>query len=131
MPYHNIEIFIEKLLKKSLLGMVKWEPTADENVFKVTFSKYIVTISKHTERDIEENKFSYDEEDSSYYVLSLYNIKEILIDRISDTDLVDQIEDAHSYFKGIYDSARRISMGIDEVIEELIDELGEDGKKVP
>ena len=126
MSYQKIEIFIEKLLRKSLLGFIEWEPTEDQSVFKVSFPDYSITISQHINTHEAEKLWTKEEEEFIYYVLSIYNNKDILIDKVNDKDLSEQYDDASKFFKNLYETVRRISMGADKALDELIKELGED-----
>ena len=126
MSYQKIEIFIEKLLRKSLLSTIEWEPTKDQHIFKVVFPDYSITISQQVNTNEAEKLWTHEENEFIYYVLSIYNNKEILIDKVKDIDLAEQYEDAPKFFKNLYETARRISMGADKALDELIKELGDD-----
>ena len=71
MSYQKIEIFIEKLLRKSLLGFINWEPTEDLQVFKVVFPAYSVTISQHLNAHEAEKLWTKEEDEFIFYVLSI------------------------------------------------------------
>ena len=103
---------LDLLLSATRTNAVQWQPTADEDAFRLTSATANIRISKFEEMD--ENSI----EPISCWTIDLINDKGRLIEEVSPRAL-DQIQK----FKDLHELARRSAYKTDDVLGTLIGEL--------
>ncbi len=112
----KIENLLERLLERSRAGSVKWERTAEEGSFRAAFPKYSVSIE------------SYEAEGSkATYQFELFNESGDLIESATDYFLDKPYYDHRNrdLLEELFVLARRKALGVDEAIDDILQELGE------
>jgi hypothetical protein len=117
MAQSKIVRLVISLAEKTDRNELQWEPTAEEEVFQVSFPHYSVQIR------LVEN-FASATPDGVLIVIR--NKEGLVIDQVSDVDLQKEWSEAYSVMSGIYGKARRKALGVDKALDELLKELGED-----
>lgn len=114
MPDKRI-LLLQQLRRRTLEGTLNWEETADDGAYQATFSNYGVRIRTMWNR----------EHDSPDYQLELYNSNGHLIEEISSDALheVDPKAGAYQIMAQMFETARRIAMGVEQALDEILQEL--------
>ncbi len=108
---------LKRLYFRTVNGEVEWESTADPTAFVVSFPRYAVQVSEHTDPYREASAWS----------LRIYNDDNELMDSISNAQLErEQIEDGTRMLAELYSGARRKAMGVEQAIDSILEELGEE-----
>lgn len=96
-------------------GSLPWKETELEGVFQVSFSSSSVRISTRRSRI----------SNGVEYVFSIINWEGNVVDEVGDEDPDEPNErrDLFEVFKQCYDGARRRALGVDDAIDEILDEL--------
>lgn len=107
---------IQKLHKLSRKGLIRWEEGLHDGTFQVNFASYTVSIS---DRGVD---------DSSFFVISVFDSHGKLIDAVSDEELDRELDSKQhgSFYKimgEIYENARRIALGADDAISSILTSL--------
>jgi hypothetical protein len=94
---------------------VKWEETADEGVYQAAFPNYTIRLSSRWNGEME----------GLDYFMRLYNENGTLIEEISDEDFhaIDKDAGTYKFLAETYESARRIAMGVEQALDDLLREL--------
>ncbi|MCU1051146.1 hypothetical protein [Stenotrophomonas maltophilia] len=97
-------------------GLIQWKETELEDVFQVSFSSNSVRIWSRPSRS---------HPTSFEYVMSIINWSGNVVDEVGDEDPedLDEKQDLYGILKGCHDSARRAALGVDEAIDEIMNEL--------
>lgn len=111
---------INELVSKTISGGISWDSTISDNVFKVDFRRSGLKIV----------------EDGADYSLSVINSAGIVVDSFTDNELDGRSINLGSLGEGtsteyyikmrdLYFQARRIALGSDEVLDDILKELDE------
>ena len=109
----------KKLCELTDIGKISWEETASKNVFQTPFSNYTLHIA------LRSNKDAADLED---IVITIFNDEGISIESFTDEDIghLDDFfngENTYRSMNRLYDRARRISLGSEQALNEILSEL--------
>lgn len=99
--------FVTLLYEKTLNGELNWEPTETEDVYQCAFPNYSVRISER----------------GADYVVTIYNEQGTVIEEMTDVTLKDEIDNSFEKMRQIYDTARRVAMGVDKALDDLLSYL--------
>jgi hypothetical protein len=112
--YEKLEKLINILHGRTMSGTVHWEETSDPGRFQTAFPGSTITIFTRQSREF------MDELD---YALQIINDNGNLIEQVADTDFDDK---AHGFLimKEMYEAARRIALGTEQTIDDLLSSLG-------
>lgn len=116
MSYTKMVNLVTKLANKTAIGRIQWEPTNAKDTFQIAFPDYTVMISQ---------VFNDDTQEIDYFI-SIYNFTGSLIESVSDVELKDDFENAYKTMEELYESARRIAMGVDSALDSLLQSLDAD-----
>ena len=105
---------IRRLSEKTQGGQLDWEATAQEDTFSVSFANYSVHIS-------------YDErEDNQYFMITIVDSAGNTIDQVDDSNFSSSDfsgENPEEFLRSIYSQARKIAMGVDEALDDILEEI--------
>jgi hypothetical protein len=104
--------FTHRIFEKTKNGELRWEATANSNVFAVAFPKYSVSLERVPETD----------DTRGFIVLRISN------DRGQTVEEFSSWQASRSGFEDmaeLFDRARRIAMGLNEALDELLRDLDE------
>lgn len=104
---------VRKIHDKTLLGELKWEKTLIETEYQVSFTTSSISISLEGSLD----------DSSALLVLNIINDEGILIKRMTDEDLIDQMHNSFIFMKEIYINAKSKALNIENTIDELLKDL--------
>jgi len=116
MPYPKMYRLIDALLSGAYIKPIKWEITAEEDVFQASFSDVVLQLRK-----------SEGGHSRPLYVISIYKDGN-LVEEVNDEDLDAQSPKINSYYsdlKVFYEDVRRKVMGVDNVIDTILAEIEE------
>ena len=103
---------VDKLAKITEQGQAPWKSTSDKSTFAVTFGRLSLLISgMNTELG----------DDIASYRLSVLDEKGDEIDYAVHGRLVSGL--SFPVLASLYDSAKRVALGVDERLEELMNEM--------
>lgn len=116
MSYPKIINLVQKLHEATRDGSVLWRETEADDVFQVSFSQYSARIAKRLSRM---------DRTSDEYVLSIHNDEGDLVEEIGDEDGEDARQKGMLFnaLKETHETARRQSMGVDQALDSILDEL--------
>ncbi len=104
--------FAERVYEKTAKGELRWETTSDANAFAVSFPKYSVTIERVPET----------EDTNESFMLRISNDRGQTIEEFTSW----QAQRAgFDHLRELFDRARRIAMGLDEALDDLLEQLDE------
>lgn len=120
MAYEKLGILAVKLRDRTVAGDVNWEETAKTGVYQATFSDNTIQISLSLSEVP-------DEVDVTVVVLNDVGNE---IESFTDSDIGPLIEDETAYkvMRETYDTARRMALGTEQVINSIIEALDESDK---
>ena len=101
-----------ELIQKTNNGSLRWEATAAEGVYQVSFPRFTVQISER----------------GNDFVLTILNSEGTLLEEAADPEFQGKIENPFSRMQQLYVNARRQALGVDAALDELLNELS---KKTP
>lgn len=105
---------IRGLSKQTLAGKVGWEATEREGVFQVSYPNYSIRISiKEMDRG-----------DDVW--LTIINDVGDVVESVSDMTIKGSLPNAYSIMSNIYSEARRVAMGVNAAIDEILNDMGLD-----
>ena len=110
----QIEKLVVKLTKLTEDGRVAWEPTADENTFLASVSKFVVTIGK----------FPSYEDVRDDYVFRIRSDEGRVIDEAEATGNPEWTR-----LGELYEMARRNALHVDEALSDILSSLEEMGER--
>ena len=115
MSYPKLIALANKLADATMYSVVTWKETETEGVFQISFSDNSVRIGERPSRN------SYGQEE---YVLSILNSEGDLVEELGDEDVAED-ERARMFraLKDMYETARRQAKGVDQVLDEILQEL--------
>jgi len=107
---------LRRIYEKTVQGELRWEPTANGSAFVVAFARFSLSLQR-----------LYDQAEDSYYVLlRISNDKGQTIEELYQASAV---RIGFRNMDELYERARRIAMGLDEALDELLTELGESAQR--
>ncbi|MCE1016644.1 hypothetical protein LU640_05030 [Pseudomonas monteilii] len=110
----KIARLLELLIERTESGELEWEPTVKSDVFQANFPRYSVRIlTTEAEIDID-------------IVLQIINEEGLVVESVRDPQLNGFVESAFLKMRALHESARRIAMGVDKALDEIIDFLEPD-----
>ena len=107
--YERIAKLVDRLHEKTEARAIAWEKSPSGN-FQASFPRYTVELSQGRDMNV--------------YV-TIYNDEGDILERVSDKNLIDNqgtLEEG-LVLNALYDIARRIALGSDEAIDNLISAL--------
>lgn len=120
MDIERIALFVNKLSERSKAGAIPWV-SETSNSFAANLGKYKVSISEHYDENVDPE---YSDPD---YSIGIYKSNAgNWIDCVNDDEMKDVLPGAFKIMRSIYRDARRTSRGFGAVIEDLIQELGDE-----
>ena len=105
---------VRGLFKQTLAGKVGWETTDREGVFQVSYPNYSIRIS------IKETAGGDD------IWLTIINDVGDVVESVSDVTIKGSLSNAFSIMSNIYSEARRVAMGVNAAIDEILNDMGLD-----
>jgi hypothetical protein len=114
MPNNRFRILLEKVLARTKDGALPWEETPNENAFQVMFERGALVVSQ---------KGRYDEAEGR----TVHTITVTVFNRdgrIVEENTVHESDADYRLTRQLYQEARSRARESDDVIEELISELG-------
>lgn len=120
MEHYEKEIeLLKRLYARTEQGAVNWYKTDQEEVYLAQFPEYDIQI---LQRWLDENEDTYD----TY--LSILDKNGVLLESFSDT-MISQSEsigsDAFLFMRDLFSMARRIALGVEQALDNLIEYLAE------
>jgi hypothetical protein len=99
--------FIDRLIEATVPGgRIKWEPTATQNQYVSTFKgKWILYVDEY---EVKEGR-------GNYYTLKMTDL--------NDREMLNFTNGDYSGVKGLYESARRAALRVDEAISDIMGEI--------
>ena len=111
-----------KLQDKTKKGIANWEETTKKESYQLSLPKYSLNISLG---------FSRKNPESIEYFLKIYDDTGRLIEQVGDEDFHVEGFEAYSVMKDIHETARRIAMGTEKAIDNILSELAEVDDDIP
>lgn len=108
---------IRGLRKQTLAGKVAWEATDREGVFQVSYPNYSIRIS------VKEAAGGDD------IWLTIINDIGDVVESVSDVTIKNSMPSAFSVMSNIYSEARRVAMGVNAAIDEILYDMGIDDEE--
>jgi hypothetical protein len=112
---------VQRLLKKTDANSVSWETTPNKNTFQTAFPRFTVRISEKCP----------EVGDPDYYI-AIYDERGRVIEQASDVDLRRSLfphqegtGDVFKTMRELYGKARRIALGVDTALDDLLGSLDE------
>lgn len=105
------------LNKQTFAGKVAWESTDLVGVFQVSYPNYSIRISSR-ERGGAEDVF-----------ITIINSVGDVVESFSDVTLSSDFSSAYRLMSNTYFEARRIAMGVNAALDEILVELGLDSEE--
>lgn len=126
----KIVTLAKRIQKRTKEGALRWEATAHEDTFQVAFPESVVQIFSRP-----------DSRGREIYILRVLNAEGLVLEDIAEHTLQDALNqsgsapadfleglspeiDAHRIMEDIYTGARRIALGTERTLEDLIKRLG-------
>lgn len=120
MEIERVALLVNRLSEKSKAGTLPWE-SETSNSFIVNLGKYQVSISEHYDDNVDPE---YGDPD---YAISIYRGgNKAWIDSFNDYEMKDVLPNSFKIMQKIYRDARRTASGISAVVEDLLQQLGND-----
>lgn len=116
MNISKIASFVQGLARETTAGKLEWYEF-DGNVFATDVKSVRVAITSN-------ETGAFDELD---YVLTFTKIPdEIRITTVTDVDLKGSLNNPYAVMHGLYESARLRALGLDTLLDEVLDEFDDD-----
>lgn len=113
----KLSTLLLELTKGTRSGNIKWERTAAEGVYQVSFPRNTVQIStKNNPRGVDD------------YQLTILDREGAVIEKVTDPELTQRLPHASELMSETYATARRQVLGVDGAIDAILIELA---KQVP
>lgn len=112
---------ILSLHDKTVNHGLKWEETDAEYTYQAVFPQYRVRILRDTRKDTDED---------NNYTLQILNKDGEIIDSITDESMLGQMKNPSAYdaMRDIYETARRIAMGLEDALDHILNTLEDTSK---
>ena len=98
---------------KTIKGKIKWERTGKKTAFQASFNECTIKISQENDQN----------DDINFYSISLYNNEGLLAEEATEYELMNIWGEAKQSLRELYFHARRIALGADKTIDEIIASL--------
>ena len=107
MAQHKLLDIANKLIELSRLAKVNWQASEEDNAYFVTYSHSSFSVWS-------------DEVDPRFYRISAMNANGVVVDSL---DFQGDYNNGYTLVGELYDLAKRQSLGIDEVLDSLLQEI--------
>lgn len=114
MSNSKIARIIQGVDKKTKAGEIDWETTEKEDVFQASLANYSIRLS------FQEGELGND------YWFTIINNEGLVIESVSDVQLSGELEGAYRLMDELYSSSRRVALGVDEALDELLNIFDDD-----
>ena len=108
----KIVALLGRVYEKTQNGELRWEQTANPNAFTVSFARFSLSLERIPET----------EDTHSFIVLRISNDQGRTVEELFDRQARRM---GFSDMDDLFERARRIAMGFDEALDELLGELSE------
>lgn len=119
MDYSKMISLIKNLKQKTENKIILWTETEDEGIYQTAFPNFTVRLSKITSLDPKNQ--------SEDYWIGIYNLEGRLIEKLSNKEIFSGYtiyDSERTLMKDLYALAHRCAMGVDDALDEIINELG-------
>lgn len=106
----KIEI-ISRLIRQTKEGKLSWQETADPETFQVSFANSAIQLSTYTA------------ESGNEAFVAVLNASGRVIERIDWSDLAGASRNPGEMLMELYETVRRIAVGIDTTLDDVLSEL--------
>ncbi|RLU07405.1 hypothetical protein CS078_10325 [Pseudomonas prosekii] len=114
MSHEKIARIVMGVIRRTGDGKIDWETTERTGVFQASFPNYSIRLST-IEGDLGVD-----------YWFAIINNEGATIERVSDVDLSSNIEAAFEEMGNLYSAARRIALGVEKALDELLEIIDRD-----
>jgi hypothetical protein len=112
MAFDKYKQLVDRLSQKTLNKELTWKESAQANAFQVSFTNYSVSFSEQGA--------------GPDYSIAIINSSGEVVDTFTDVDLDEGKGTAYFRKMGdLFQTARRQALGVDQAIDEILDDLGE------
>ena len=98
---------VSLLVRKQDAGKLDWEETETPGEFQVAFTDFAIRISR----------------ERTDVTVRIFDAEGIFLERFTDDDLREEIEDSYNLMTGLYDNARRSALKVNAKLDDIISEL--------
>jgi hypothetical protein len=98
---------VSLLVRKQNAGKLDWEETETSGEFQVAFADFAIRIGR----------------DGNDISVRIFDAEGTFLERFTDDDLREEIEDSYTLMTGLYDNARRSALKVDDKLDDIISEL--------
>lgn len=123
MSYPKLWKVVETIKRKTDNGTLKWSQTETSGVFQVAFPSYAVRVSKKENSSSSIGSIVLGKD---YHIFSVYNDEGDLVESATTYQLMKINDDAPSTLSGLYETARRQAMGVEDALDSILDDLDDE-----
>lgn len=105
---------IQGIVRQTNAGKIDWEVTESEEVFQASFPNYSIRLSYTTSNM------------GTDYWLTIMNDEGLVIESVSDVQIKSELEGSYRIMEGLYSDARRVALGVDKALDDLLSIFDED-----
>jgi len=105
---------IQGVVRQTDAGKIKWEVTETEETFQASFPNYSIRLS-YSESNMGKD-----------YWLTIINDEGLVIESVSDVQIKSELEGSYRIMESLYVNARRVALGVDKALDELLNIFDED-----
>jgi hypothetical protein len=110
MGWEKLVRVLQSIDEATQAGNIPWEATSARDTFQASFRRYSVLISKHWHEELQDH----------YIVFSITNERGEVVEEI---DQGQASQSDYNNMEGLFDAARRTAMGVEEALDELLQDL--------
>lgn len=111
MAIPKIGRLVEALAKQTNEGKIRWQQTAFDGIYQVSFTNISAQISR----------------EGNDIWISLRNSEGLEIEKFSDVEAGQAgLQNSYDLMGRLYETARREALGVDKAIDDLLLQLGDD-----
>ena len=125
MAYQKLAILASKLHQRTVEGRIDWELTTIDGIYQASFANYSVRISVQPSRETEDDDVKIVVLDDQG--LEMESFLDVDFDRVEFQETAGAGSSAYKIMKDTYDSARRVALGSERAINEILADLDDDG----
>jgi hypothetical protein len=117
MSYPKMAVLIERLISLTNRSEIRWEATAQDDVYQASLPGYSVQILTRptVHRGV----------DGEDVVVRIRNNEGKVIEEVADTDFSqDLLKNSYEKMQNMYQTARRQALGVEAALDELLNALG-------